>query len=167
MNRKNIPSEVKYLDKPHIRVAVPANSKIPVVDNWINYSEVRSIIELLQVGNYGLRTGTKLGNYYFCALDIDQKGEQYHFPQISYVESYKGRHYYLLLKTLPDNIPLFYQGEKIGRLMSRGKQVIGSGSVHPAGIIYRWVEKEEFFLKLNDVKQLAAYLDDYGIILEN
>ena len=158
--------EEKYLDKPHIRVAVKKNSKEPSLEDWINYHESRKINELLKVGNYGLRTGKKLGNYYFCALDIDQHGEQYYFSQISYIETQKGIHYYLLLRNLPENIPLFYEGEKVGRLMSRGKQIVGSGSTHSAGIIYRFVEKEKVFLKFDDEQQLADYLNGYGIVLK-
>lgn len=157
--------EEKYLDKPHIRVALLKNSKEPVMENWISHPEDRKISELLKIGNYGLRTGTKLRDYYFCALDIDQLGEQFHFSQISYVETKKGIHYYLLLKKLPENVPLFYQGEKIGRVMSYGKQIVGSGSTHPTGITYRFIEKDEIFLKFGDDKQLTDYLNDYGIVL--
>ncbi|CAG8705286.1 10043_t:CDS:2, partial [Ambispora leptoticha] len=80
--------------------------------------------------------------------------------------SYKGRHYYLLIKELPENIPLFYQGEKVGRLMSQGKQVIGSGSAHPTGITYKFIERGETFLKFEDEQQLANYLYGYGIVLK-
>jgi len=99
-------------------------------------------------------------------LDIDQHGEQFYFSQISYVETSKGIHYYLLLKKLPENVPLFYEGEKIGRIMSYGKQIIGSGSIHPSGTVYRFIEGGEVFLKFEDEKQLADYLNSYGIVLK-
>ncbi|CAG8823743.1 19774_t:CDS:1 [Racocetra persica] len=159
--------EEKYLDQPHIRVAIHKNSKEPVLENWVNHPENRTISKLLKIGNYGLRTGTKLGKYYFCALDIDKKGEQFHFSQISYIRTSKGSHYYLLLKKLPENVPLFYQGEKIRRVMSLGKQVVGSGSIHSSGIIYQFVERGEVFLKFEDKEELADYLNGYGIVLEN
>jgi hypothetical protein len=158
--------EAKYLDQPHIRVAIQKNSKKPALENWINYHENRKISELLKIGNYGLRTGKKLGDSYFCALDIDQHGEQFHFSQISYVESQKGIHYYLLLRKLPEDAPLFYQGEKIGRIMSSGKPIIGSGSIHPSGIVYRFIERGEVFLKFNDEQELVSYLNGYGIVLK-
>jgi len=156
----------RYLDQHHIRVAIHKNSKEPVLENWVDHPESRTISQLLKIGNYGLRTGTKLGEYYFCALDIDKKGEHFHFSQTSYVKTFKGVHYYLLLKKLPENIPLFYQGEKIGRIMSVGKQVVGSGSVHSSGIVYQFVERGEVFLKLEDEEELTNYLNGYGIILE-
>lgn len=56
-------------------MAIHKNSKKPVLENWVNHPENRTIGKLLKIGNYGLRTGTKLGEYYFCALDIDKKGE--------------------------------------------------------------------------------------------
>ncbi|RGB26287.1 hypothetical protein C1646_820488 [Rhizophagus diaphanus] len=168
--KKNIKSlpfiEEKYLDQPHIRVAIHKNSKKPVLENWVNHPENRTIGKLLKIGNYGLRTGTKLGEYYFCALDIDKKGEQFHFSQISYIKTSKGIHYYLLLKKLPENSPLFYQGEKIGRVMSFGKQIIGSGSIHSSGIIYQFMERGEVFLKFKGEKELANYWNGYGIVLE-
>src|SRR3954462_14816773 len=71
--------EEKYLDQPHIRVAIHKNSKEPVLENWVNRPEKRIINKLLKLGDYGLKTGTKLGDYYFCALDIDKKGNQFCF----------------------------------------------------------------------------------------
>lgn len=72
----------------------------------------------------------------------------------------------MLFEKLPENIPLFYQGEKIGRVMSFGKQIIGSGSIHSSGIIYQFMERGEVFLKFEGEKELADYLNGYGIILE-
>ncbi|CAG8704799.1 24373_t:CDS:2 [Cetraspora pellucida] len=117
-NIKNLSfMEEKYLDQPHIRVAIHKNSKEPVLKNWVAHPENRTISKLLKIG------------------------EQFHFSQISYVRTSKGCHYYLLLKKLPKDVPLFYQGEKIGRVMSSGKQVVGSGSIHSSGIIYQLVER--------------------------
>lgn len=166
MSKKYSWVEEKYFDQSHIRVAIQKNRKEPVLENWVSQPENRTINQLLKIGNYGLRTGTKLGEYYFCALDIDQLGEQYHFPQISYVKTHKGVHYYLLFKSLPENVPLFYAGEKIGRLMSSGKQIIGSGSVHPMGITYQFVEREEMFLKFENEQHLTNYLSEYEIVLK-
>ena len=64
---------IKRLDKPNIRVKT--KDKVPQVLDWVNYTEKQSIEELLsENGEYGLRTGTKIGNYWFCALDIDSRG---------------------------------------------------------------------------------------------
>uniref|UniRef100_U9TJ49 Uncharacterized protein n=1 Tax=Rhizophagus irregularis (strain DAOM 181602 / DAOM 197198 / MUCL 43194) TaxID=747089 RepID=U9TJ49_RHIID len=96
------------LDQPHIRVAIHKNSKKPVLENWVNHPENRTIGKLLKIGI----------------------------------------HYYLLFEKLPENIPLFYQGEKIGRVMSFGKQIIGSGSIHSSGIIYQFMERVKFWVMI-------------------
>lgn len=64
---------VRQLDKSNIRVKT--KDKVPQILDWVNYQEKQSIEELLnENGEYGLRTGTKIGNYWFCALDIDKRG---------------------------------------------------------------------------------------------
>lgn len=61
------------LDKSYIRVET--KDKVPQVLDWVNYTEKRSVEELLsENGEYGLRTGTKIGNYWFCCLDLDSRG---------------------------------------------------------------------------------------------
>jgi len=53
---------LKRLDKPSIRVRT--KDKVPQVLDWVNYQEKQSIQELLKEnGEYGLRTGTRMGNY--------------------------------------------------------------------------------------------------------
>ena len=64
---------IKRLDKPNIRVKT--KDKVPKMLDWVNYTERQRIWELLsENGEYGLRTGTKLGNYWFCCLDLDSRG---------------------------------------------------------------------------------------------
>ena len=64
---------MKRLDKSYIRVET--RGKVPQILDWVNYQEKRNINQLLEEnGEYGLRTGTKIGNYWFCALDIDYRG---------------------------------------------------------------------------------------------
>jgi hypothetical protein len=64
---------LKQLDRSSIRVET--KNKVPQILDWVNYKEVRSIKQLLEENEeYGLRTGTKLGNYWFCCLDIDKQG---------------------------------------------------------------------------------------------
>src|SRR5215217_2883552 len=72
--RKLIMEElIKRLDKPNIRVKT--KDKVPKMLDWVNYTERQRIWELLsENGEYGLRTGTKLGNYWFCCLDLDKRG---------------------------------------------------------------------------------------------
>jgi hypothetical protein len=89
--------------------------------------------------NYGLRTGTKIGNYWFCALDFDKKGNYSKFPFISYVKTANGRHIYLKVGELPKKHFLYYQNEKVGELQAEGQYIVGFGSIHPTGKEYRFI----------------------------
>ena len=72
-DRKQMEPLLKELDKAHIRVKT--RGKVPQVLDWVNYQEKQSIEELLNENKeFGLRTGTKIGNYWFCVLDIDYRG---------------------------------------------------------------------------------------------
>jgi hypothetical protein len=64
---------LKQLDRVDIRVKT--KDKVPQVLDWVNCKEKQNIKQLLEEnGEYGLRTGVKVGNYWFCCLDIDKKG---------------------------------------------------------------------------------------------
>ena len=64
---------LERLDKARVRVKT--KDKVPQALDWVNCQERQSIHELLsENGEYGLRTGTKLGNYWFCCLDLDSRG---------------------------------------------------------------------------------------------
>jgi hypothetical protein len=64
---------LKQLDRSDIRVET--KGKVPQILDWVNYTEKRGIQELLsENGEFGLRTGTKVGNYWFCCLDLDNRG---------------------------------------------------------------------------------------------
>lgn len=64
---------LKELDKDHIRVKT--KDKVPQVLDWVNCQEKQSIQALLiENREYGLRTGARIGNYYFCVLDVDYQG---------------------------------------------------------------------------------------------
>jgi hypothetical protein len=53
---------LKELDKAHIRVKT--KDKVPQMLDWVNYQEKQSIEGLLSENEeFGLRTGTKIGNY--------------------------------------------------------------------------------------------------------
>jgi len=88
---------VKQLDKASIRIRT--KNKIPVDKGWTeeDHKEELTIVELLnKYGEYGLRTGTKVGNYWFCVLDIDRKGwtKLIRNKRISYVKTRQGFHLY-------------------------------------------------------------------------
>jgi hypothetical protein len=59
------------------------------------------------------------------------------------VKTKRGIHIYCLIgeKELPSNSILYYQGKRIGDLLSKGKQVVGVGSKHVSGIAYELVKR--------------------------
>ncbi len=162
---------LRRLDRKDIRLSIPLKGKYPegVVD-WVNYKEERTIRELLVVGNVGLRTGVKVGNCYFCVLDLDGKGwtRILSSQRVSYIRTVKGIHIYLLIKEkeTPRNRILYYRGERVGDFLSKGKQIVGVGSIHKEGIVYRLVKRGKWFWKLKSVEELKGKLEKWGIIFK-
>ena len=158
---------MKRLDKSYIRVET--RGKVPQILDWVNYQEKRNINQLLEEnGEYGLRTGTKIGNYWFCVLDIDKQGWTKLFKSWqSYIKTFKGIHVYFLIKSKepPKNFMLFYQSERMGDFLSKGRQVIGVGSKHVSGITYELVKNGKWFMKLESIEELKKKLGEYGIEL--
>lgn len=161
---------LKRLDREDIRLSIPLKGKYPegVVD-WVNCQEQRTIEELLKAGNVGLRTGVKVGNYYFCVLDLDGRGWTRLISQqrVSYVKTAKGTHIYLLIKSeeTPPNAVLYFQGERMGDFLSKGRQVVGVGSTHETGFVYRLIKRGKWFMKLESIEELEKKLGDWGIEL--
>ena len=152
---------IKRLDKLNIRVKT--KDKVPQVLDWVNYKEERNIKQLLEENEeYGLRTGTKLGNYWFCCLDIDKQGWVKICEYLSYVRTKRGIHIYLLIggKEPSQNSMLFYQGKRIGDLLSKGKQVVGVGSVDK-----ELVQRGKWFWKFESTEELKKKLGEWEIEL--
>ena len=143
---------------------IETKDKVPQILDWVNYKEARNIKQLIEEnGEYGLRTGTKIGNYWFCVLDIDQKGWTKIFKSWqSYIRTFRGIHVYLLVEgeEPPKNFMLFYQGKRIGDFLSKGRQVVGVGSVNK-----ELVKNGKWFMKLESVEELKKKLGDWGIEL--
>jgi len=158
---------LKQLDKSNIRAET--KNKVPQILDWVNYTEKRSIEELLsENGEYGLRTGTKIGNYWFCCLDIDRQGWTKIFKSWqSYIKTFRGIHVYCLIggKEPSSNGILYYQSKRIGDLLSKGRQVVGVGSKHVSGIIYELVKNGKWFMKFESVEELKKKLEKYEIEL--
>ena len=108
-----------------------------------------SVEELLRrYQEYGIRTGTKLGNRYFEGVDIDigeklapslRKRFEFNFEllakkyQISYIKTKRGYHVYCLFEKLTLNETIYHldkYGNKrnIGSILSTGRQLQGVGS---------------------------------------
>jgi hypothetical protein len=160
----------KCFDRPSIRIKVEFRGKKPLITNWPNYYEPLTILQLLAKGfNYGIRTGKKIGNYYFVVIDLDDFWAKERMKEKRYIQTAHGVHVYCLIKELPKNCWLFNQrNNKIGELHSLGRFVVGFGSTHQTGIRYslkgrnnlKWFNKFEILL---DLKQ---FLNPKGIILK-
>jgi len=162
---------LRVLDKENIRISIPLRSKYPLIKDWVNYREKRTIEQILEKDNLGLRTGTKpWRDYYFCVLDLDGKGWTKLISQqrISYIKTAKGIHIYLKIKNqeTPPNGILYYKDKRTGDFCGKGKQVVGAGSTHETGIIYRLVKRGKWFWKLESIEELKEKLKNQEIILE-
>ena len=159
---------IKRLDKSYIRVKT--KDKVPQILDWVNYKEAQSIKQLIEEnGEYGLRTGIKIGSYWFCCLDLDKQGWTKLFKSWqSYIKTFRGIHVYCLIggKEPPSNGIFYYQGKRIGDLLSKGKQVIGVGSRHISGITYELVKNGKWFWKLESIEGLREKLGKYEIKLK-
>ncbi len=154
----------KELDKAYIRVKT--KDKVPQILDWVNYAEKQSIQELLNENKeFGLRTGTRIGNYWFCVLDIDYRGWTWLIKNVwvSYIRTFRGIHIYLKIKNQgepPRNGFLYYNGEKIGSFLGKGRQVIGVGSVSK-----ELIKRGKWFWKFESIEELRERLKKYEIEL--
>lgn len=159
---------VKELDRKDIRLAVNQDKK-PLFKHWTepSYKEEKNIEQLLmENGCYGLRTGKQVGNYYFCVLDFDYNQTFLSFLnkfKVSWVKTSRGAHVYLLLKILPANGKIYARGEKVGDLLSDGRQVIGIDSLHASGSKYVFNENGKYFWKLDTLDDLKRELTKCGL----
>ena len=80
----------------------------------------------------------------------------------------RGIHVYLKIKNQgepPCNGILYYQGKRIGDLLSKGRQVVGVGSRHVSGIIYQLIQRGKWFWKFENIEELKGKLKKYEIEL--
>nr|CAG8530851.1 2858_t:CDS:2 [Entrophospora candida] len=128
MNQKLTIAETKYLRilaRKHI--LLPTKHKKPLVKNWNKfYVEYRGIEKLLELNQeYSLRTGTLIGI-----------------------------HRYLLIKELPKSCWLLNSnGNRIGEIHSKGRFVVGIGSIHEKGTRYTLKGKKG----LENIRDLELY----------
>jgi len=164
-------TESKYLkmfDRRDIRLRIPYQEKRPHILNWtVYYSEPLNIQQLLEKGfNYGIRTGRPIGNYFNVVIDLDDLWAKERMKVNRYIETNKGLHFYLLIKELPKSCWLVNQdGNKIGEIHSRGRQVVGIGSIHPQGTRYTLKGRVnvKFRLKFETLRELQQFLKDRNI----
>jgi hypothetical protein len=74
----------------------------------------------------------------------------------------RGIHVYLKIggKEPPKNSMLFYQGKRIGSFLSKGRQVVGVGSVNK-----KLIKRGKWFWKFENVEELKNKLGKYEVEL--
>ena len=170
MNQNQLtPTETKYLKilvKKHI--LLPTKFKKPLVKGWNKYyAEYRSIEKMLSLNQeYSLRTGTPLGNYYFIVIDLDDLWAKERIKTNWFIETNKGIHRYFFIGELPKSCWLVNQhGDKIGELHSKGRFVVGIGSIHEQGTRYslRGKVNQKWSLRMESLRKLQEFLTHRNI----
>ena len=175
MTNQPTPTETKYLkifDRRDIRIRIARElwnkSKYPLIENWtIYYSEPWTISQMLEKGyNYGIRTGRPIGNYFNVVIDLDDIWAKERIKTVHYVETNQGVHRYLLIKELPKSCWLVNRnGQHIGEIHSKGRFVVGIGSIHEKRTRYslRGRVNEKWVLKFEKLTELQAFLTERNI----
>jgi Bifunctional DNA primase/polymerase, N-terminal len=167
---KLTPTETKYLRilaKKYI--LLPTKFKKPLVKNWNKYyAEYRSIEQLLIFNDeYSLRTGTLIGNYYFIVIDLDDLWAKERIKTNWMVKTNKGIHRYFFIRELPKSCWLVNQdGNPVGELHSKGRFVVGIGSIHEKGTRYTLKGRVNlpWNSKLESLKELQTFLTERNIL---
>jgi len=170
-NNQLTKSETKYLkmfDRRDIRIRIPFKEKRPHILNWtVYYSEPWTINQMLEKGsNYGIRCGRPVGKYFNVVIDLDDFWAKERMKVERYTETNKGLHYYLLIKELPKSCFLVNKhGDKIGEIHSKGRQIVGIGSIHEKGTRYTLKGRVsvKFQLKFETLPELQAFLTERNI----
>jgi len=164
-------TETKYLkmfDRRDIRIRILWPEKRPHILNWTTYySEPWTINQMLAKGfNYGIRTGRPIGNYFNIVIDLDDLWAKERIKNSRYIETNKGLRRYILIKELPRSCWLVNKnGDQIGELHSRGRQVVGIGSIHEKGTRYslRGRINVKFSLHFATLRELQDFLTERNI----
>lgn len=164
---------IKCFDRPSIRIRIPRleinKGKFPLIPNWPNWYEPWTISQILERGhNWGIRTGKKIGSYYFIILDLDDQWANTRLSVNRYVKTVKGIHVYCLVKELvPYLILKNQQGTRIGEIHGANRQVVGIGSISQSGIKYtlelQRKSNSPWFSKFASLVELKEFLQERGI----
>ncbi|RHZ35645.1 bifunctional DNA primase/polymerase [endosymbiont GvMRE of Glomus versiforme] len=167
---------IKVFDRPSIRIRIPRleinQGKFPLIPNWPNVYEPLLVSQILEQGyNWGIRTGKKIGDYFFIVIDLDDIWARERIQASRYVQTAKGIHVYCLVRELPNNSILTNkESKRIGELHGLGKQVVGIGSLHKSGVRYSLQLKGKnnapWFLKFETVKELELFLAERNIFIK-
>lgn len=158
---------LKYHDLGFSILRLRYKDKIPGVNGWKNYQEIRATQNELmgwfnQPANIGLIMGDISGG--IIALDFDDQDawerwyEQYPLDT-AIAKTSKGYHVLVRLPTpCPSNWKMIYQGKHVGETRANGGYIVAPPSTHPTGDKYTWVF-DPFDFPIAHVNSLA----DIGI----
>lgn len=143
----------KALDRKDVRVLT--KGKVPQRKNWPSVLEKLNAEELLKkYGEWGTRTGKRVGNKWHVRLDVDLVDLPFavkntldrgfnlllNRQKIMFIKTKKGYHVILLLDELPPNGAVYHTDKfgirrKVGDILSAGRQSqhLGSPDKEPAG----------------------------------
>lgn len=165
---------LKMFDRRDIRIRIAReirnHSKWPLIENWTTYySEPWTISQMLEKGfNYGIRCGRPIGNYFNVVIDLDDLWAKDRIKVSRYVETNKGIHRYILIKELPRSCWLVSgeTGEHIGEIHSKGRFIVGIGSIHEKGTRYSLKGKAnvKFSLQFETLQELQEFLKARNIL---
>ena len=94
-------------------------------------------------------------------IDLDDLWAKERIKVSRYVETNKGIHRYLLIKELPKSCWLVNKdGQHIGEIHSKGRFVVGIGSIHELGTRYSLKGRinVKFSLHFENLKELQEFL---------
>ncbi|KLL03290.1 MAG: hypothetical protein MRECE_21c015 [Mycoplasmataceae bacterium CE_OT135] len=181
LNKSFLGCWLKTINKKGVKTI----NKVPQRKDWPNPNQREITVEelLKKFGEYGIRTGTKLGNKYFEGVDIDIEKEGVSFSlrkrfrtnfeflakiyRISYIRTKKGYHVYCLFEQLTPNEVIYHLDKygvkrNIGSILSKGRQIQGVGSKDKA-----WVNNGKWFWHLKDREELKTKLSRFFFLLDN
>ena len=171
----------KARDRQDIRLAT--RNKRPLKKDWFNRRERRKIQQLLnKYGEWGARTGKKIGYWWDCRIDFDffHSGTPfkvaYHWEKsfkkladwlgIKYDKTKNGVHITLLLKELPTNC-LIYHFDKYGKRRVMGS--ILSANRHAQGLGSPYKEsagKGKWALKAQNIEEVAKLFEKFFFVID-
>ena len=174
---------LKAADKESIRLAT--KNKKPLYwkkSNWPIIKEKRKRQELLEnYGEWGTRTGKRIGRKYYVRVDLDlawlpetlRKNLDRGFLMmmknhgIIFIKTKRGYHVVLLLSELPPNGSLYHTDKfgvkrKIGDVLSTGRQAQDLGS--PEKI--QPTQKGKWFWQAKDIQEVSKVWEKYFFVVE-
>jgi P4 family phage/plasmid primase-like protien len=138
------PNKIKFKDLKFCKIR--KGTKKPFEEDWVNkpytWDQIQDHVKAEQ--NYGVLCGYEG----LVVIDADSKEVRdqvdKELPPTFKVETgSKGFHYYFICKEIKKKIVLQTAEKHYGEIQSTGSQVVGPGSLHPSGNIYKVVNESD------------------------